>query len=85
MSKILLEIPDQLLRQVDAKAKINHLKRSEAARQALSFWIKEGQDHIPPMERPGIREMIREMDAFRHRGRSRKSSEQLIREDRESH
>jgi len=34
MAKVLLSIPEPILKQVDKKAKLNHLSRSEAARIA---------------------------------------------------
>jgi hypothetical protein len=83
MPKILLEIPNELLIRIDSKAKSNHLKRSEAARIALSFWLKEGENLVPPIKRPGISAIIREMDDFRRRGHSRKGAERLVREGRE--
>jgi len=74
------------LKQVDKKAKMNHITRSEAARIALSFWAEKGQDLIPPIERPGVKEMIARMDAFRAKSKpSKLSAAEWLRRDRESH
>jgi hypothetical protein len=85
MAKVLLNIPEPILKQVDKKAKMNHLSRSEAARIALSFWAEKGNDLIPPIERPGVREIIAEMDAIQRKAKpSKLSSVEWLRKDRES-
>ena len=85
MAKVLLSIPEPILKQVDKKAKLNHLSRSEAARIALSFWAEKGDDLIPPIERPGVKEIIAEMDAIRRKARPSKiPSEAWLRKDRET-
>lgn len=85
MAKVLLNIPEPILSRVDRKAKMNHLSRSEAARIALNFWAEKGDDLIPPIERPGVREIIAEMDAIRRKAKPSKiSAVAWLRRDREN-
>lgn len=86
MAKVLLNIPEPILKQVDKKAKLNHLSRTEAARIALSFWAEKGEDLIPPIQRPGVKEIISRMDEIRRKSKPGGiPSEVWIRRDRESH
>jgi len=83
MTKILINIPEELLEKVDRRAKEDGMSRSEATRWALREWLKSPK-YMPPMYRPGY-EKIRErmMKAARSNVTS-EPAEVLIRRDRET-
>jgi len=83
VTKILINVPDEMLEKVDRKAKEDGMSRSEAVRWALRAWLKSPK-YVPPMRRPGY-ERIRErmLEASRVNVTS-EPAEVLIRRDRES-
>ncbi len=84
MTKVLINMPDALLEEVDRKAKEDGMSRSEAVRWALRGWLHSPK-YVPPMHRPGYEEMrARMMKATRLTAKS-EPAEVLIRKDRESH
>ncbi len=82
MQKLLIHIPEGLVRELDAKARENHLNRSEALRESVRFWTRH-QASTAPKNLKDIRRILKEMDQARKEGRSRKSAEAMVREDRE--
>jgi len=53
MAKVLISIPDPMLKAVDQAAKRGHLSRSEATRLAYQQWLRSEQRDAPK-DRPGF-------------------------------
>lgn len=84
MTKTLISIPGELLKQVDQKARVNHLNRSEAAREAFRHWLVE-PDLVPPMDRPGFANAMKRLETLRSKSKSIKGGlARALRQDRES-
>jgi metal-responsive CopG/Arc/MetJ family transcriptional regulator len=84
MSKILINIPEELLEEVDRKAREENMTRSEATRLALRAWLRSGK-YVAPLDRPGFAAIEARIRAAAKSNRSSLSSGVLIRKDRESH
>ena len=83
MSKILVSLPDEMLKRMDKKAKENHMTRSEAVREAVRQWFS-GVTYIPPAQRPDFMEWVSSIQEARSSGWGKgKTAEEMIREDRE--
>ncbi len=83
MSKILVSLPDEMLKRMDDKAKKNHMTRSEAVREAVRHWFS-GVVYIPPAERTGFEEWRLSVQEARATGWGKgKTAIKMIREDRE--
>jgi len=83
MSKVLTEIPDPLLKQVEGKAKYLHVSRSAAIREALKSWI-QSDDGMPPFQRPGMPELLGRLEKVRKKAPKTPTAESMIRKDREN-
>jgi hypothetical protein len=83
MSKVLTEIPEPLLKQVEGKAKYLHISRSAAVREALKSWIQT-DDGIPPFQRPGMTELLGRLEKTRKKAPKTPSAESMIRKDRQA-
>ena len=82
MSKILISLPDEMLKQFDEKARKNHMTRSEAMREAVRQWFS-GVAYVPPAKRPGFEEWRSSVEEARALGWGKgKSSVKMVREDR---
>ena len=84
MAKILINIPDGLLEEVDRKAGEENMTRSEATRLALRIWLKS-ESYIAPVHRPGFVGIQKRMRAAAKTSTTSSQAEALIRKDRESH
>ena len=83
MSKILVSLPDEMLKRMDVKAKKNHMTRSEAVREAVRQWFS-GVVYVPPSQRPDFGEWNSSVQEARAAGWEKgKTAEKMIREDRE--
>ncbi len=84
MRKILINIPDVLLEEVDRRAGEEDMTRSEAIRLALRAWLRSGE-YVAPLHRPGFAEIVKRMkEAARSQGGSL-PAEALLRKDRDNH
>lgn len=84
MAKILINIPDELLEEVDSKARKENMTRSEAARHALRVWLRSNK-YAAPMNRPGFAEIEARMKDAGKINLMPMPAEALLRKDRESH
>jgi hypothetical protein len=84
MAKILINIPSELLEQVDRRAREENMTRSEATRLALRVWLRPGK-YVAPLHRPGFADIEERMWVAAKSNRSAVPAEALIRKDRESH
>lgn len=84
MTKILINIPTELLEEVDGRAREEKMTRSEATRLALRIWLKSRR-YIVPAERPGFAEIEERMRAVAGSDRTSLTAAAMIRRDRESH
>ena len=66
MYKMLLNIPEELLKETDTKARRVHLGRSEAVRQALRSWVREDVA-LSPKDRPGFQTRLSVIESFRQK------------------
>lgn len=84
MTKILINIPEELLAEVDRRAREENMTRSEATRLALRAWLRSGE-YVAPLHRPGFAEVVKRMQAAAKSKRGSVPAEVLIRKDREGH
>ena len=84
MAKILINIPDELLEEVDRRAREEKMTRSEATRLALRGWLRSGK-YVAPIHRPGFAEIEARMSKAAKSNRSSDPAEALIRRERKSH
>ncbi len=84
MTKILINIPDELLEEVDRRAKEEKMTRSEATRLALRAWL-QSERYIPPFRRPGFAEIEERMRAAARLHKGSVPAESLVRRERERH
>jgi metal-responsive CopG/Arc/MetJ family transcriptional regulator len=84
MSKILINIPGELLEEVDHRAREEKMTRSEAIRLALREWMRT-RNYVAPNQRPGFCEIEKRMRAAAESNQSGITAEALIRKERESH
>ena len=84
MAKILIHIPDELLEEVDRRARKENMNRSEATRLALRAWLRS-EKYVAPFHRPGFAEIEARMRTMAESKRASLPAEALIRKDRESH
>lgn len=84
VTKILLNIPEELLEKVDRRANEDGMNRSEATRWALREWLKSPK-YVPPMHRPGYEKIRARMMKAAKLNVPPEPAEVLIRRDRESH
>ncbi len=83
MSKILVSLPEEMLKRMDKKAKEKHMTRSEAVREAVRQWFS-GVVYVPPAQRPGFEEWLSSIQEARVSDWGKgKTAEEMIREDRE--
>jgi metal-responsive CopG/Arc/MetJ family transcriptional regulator len=79
MAKVMLSIPDELLKILDDAARDASKNRSELIRDAVRLYIASGR---PTLDRATIIKQIRE----RKKGiRLAAAPEEIVRQDRESH
>lgn len=83
MAKILINVPDEMLKQVDKKAKKNHLTRSEATREAFRRWLADA-DYLAPANRAGFGGILERMMRASKANKGEGTAEKWIREDRET-
>ncbi|MBI4470206.1 MAG: ribbon-helix-helix protein, CopG family [Acidobacteria bacterium] len=83
MAKVLITLPDELLKQVDQRARKHHLTRSAASREAFRQWLAQG-DYIAPVDRPGFLQIQNRMEKARRRRKSDGSAEEWLRRDRDN-
>jgi len=84
MAKILINIPSELLEEVDRRAREENMTRSEATRFALRVWLRS-EPYIAPMHRPGFADIAERMRAAAKSNSGSVPAETLIRKGRESH
>ncbi len=84
MTKILINIPAELLEEVDRRAREEKMTRSEATRLALRTWLRS-EKYVAPIHRTGFAEIAARMSAAARSKRSSVPAETLIRKDRERH
>ncbi len=84
MTKVLINMPEELLEEVDRKAKEDGMSRSEAVRWALRGWLQSPK-YVPPMSRPGYKKLRARMMKAAKLNVTSEPSEVQIRKDRESH
>ena len=61
MTKVLISLPKDLVRDIDQAAKFQHKNRSQAAREAFEAWLQQGPA-VAPKDLPGAAEAMRVMD-----------------------
>ncbi len=84
MTKILINIPEELLEKVDHKAKEDGMSRSEAVRWALRGWLNSPK-YVPPIYRPGYEEIRLRMFKAARLSVTSEPAEVSTRKDRQSH
>jgi metal-responsive CopG/Arc/MetJ family transcriptional regulator len=84
MAKILINIPAELLEEVDRRAREEKMTRSEATRLALRSWLRS-RKYVAPIQRSGFAEIEERMRATAASKRRSVPAEAMIRKERESH
>ncbi len=67
MARFVVTIPDEFLKEVDARAKAEHRSRSELVREALRHYLRSGGYPEGISERPEFKRAIRFQDELRRR------------------
>ncbi|MFQ6082022.1 MAG: CopG family ribbon-helix-helix protein [Candidatus Aminicenantia bacterium] len=84
MSKVMISISDEFLKQVDQLAKKEHRSRSELIRQALREYLLKKRITYPcPIDNPKVREALKSMEELRHSWKGKWDSTEVIRKMRE--
>ena len=55
MSKVMISLPDEFLKAVDAAAKAEHRTRSELIREAIRTYFQEERRYKRPIDSPTVR------------------------------
>jgi Arc/MetJ-type ribon-helix-helix transcriptional regulator len=84
VTKILINVPDEMLEKLDRKATEDGMNRSEAVRWALRAWLTSPK-YVPPIHRPGHERIRERMLKASRLNVTSEPAEVLIRRDRESH
>lgn len=82
MAKVMISLPDEFLKAVDAVSRAEHRTRSELIREAVRAYFQKGQSYTRPIDNPVIRKAFESIRATKWRGKF--DSAQLIRRMRET-
>lgn len=83
MARVLINIPDEMLKQLDEAAKTQHRSRSEMIREAVRRSYYSPPDRTPAMQ-ARIAEMGREMEKARRKWKTGEDSTKTIRKMRDT-
>ncbi|TCJ15712.1 ribbon-helix-helix protein, CopG family [Rubrobacter taiwanensis] len=67
MARFVVTIPDEFLKEVDARAKAEHRSRSELVREALRNYLRSGERKEDISNRPDFKRAVRFQDEMRRR------------------
>lgn len=82
MAKVMISLPDEFLKAVDAASRAEHRTRSELIREAVRAYFRKGQPYKRPIDNHAIRQACESIRATKWRGKF--DSTQLIRRMRET-
>jgi Arc/MetJ-type ribon-helix-helix transcriptional regulator len=67
MARFVVTVPEEFLREVDARAKAEHRSRSELVREALRSYLLSGERRGDISNRPDFKRAIQLQDEMRRR------------------
>lgn len=82
MAKVMISLPDEFLKVVDAASRAEHRTRSEFIREAVRAYFQQERPYARPMDNHAIRKAYESMRATKWRGNF--DSTQFIRRMRET-
>lgn len=82
MAKVMISLPDEFLKAVDAASRAEHRTRSEFIREAVRTYFQQERPYTRPMDNPAIRKAYESIRATKWRGKF--DSTQVIRRMRET-
>ncbi|PWB78761.1 MAG: hypothetical protein C3F08_08185 [Candidatus Methylomirabilota bacterium] len=82
MAKVMISLPDEFLKAVDAVSRAEHRTRSELIREAVRAYLQKGQPYMRPIDNPAVQQAFESIRATKWRGTF--DSTQLIRRLRET-
>lgn len=82
MAKVMISLPDEFLKAVDAASRAEHRTRSEFIRETVRAYFQKEQPAKRPIDNPAVRKAYESIRATRWRGTF--DSTQLIRRMREN-
>jgi metal-responsive CopG/Arc/MetJ family transcriptional regulator len=84
MSKVMISLPEAILREIDRLSKEEHRSRSEFLREAVRFYIEQRKKKAPLIESPQVQAALRHMKQVARRWRGDWDSAEIIRQMRDS-
>lgn len=84
MSKIMISIPEEFLKEIDRLATIEHRNRSELIREALRYYLGKITTKVKPIYNPQVKRAVKDMQEIAGKWRGRWNSVNIIRQMREN-